>query len=664
MADRNVPRHRPYEEGRWESQVVSADSTTRKPHSHHYRPYQPPPPRHRAPSEPARRAEPERKPERARRAPREVAPGKVGRRSALLALGTLIAGTAATRTQQGGRVVDWVLGRSQTAGGGAGTGAGIVPDRPSGQQPSTVRTYTEQNESYMGSKAGDALKKNAPAGGRRFSSPAIAANATKVTVDTVLSNDPARHLASRLTFGPTPKVIAEINQLGIDEWIEVQLAPERIAETPAEKKLAELTTLGMTIPQLRAARADLESKGIRADEQAVQATIARQIWSDRQLFEVMVAFWNDFLHVPAFYEGSQVQRASFDRDVIRRYALDNYPDMLVAANQHPALLTYLGQSASTKDRVNENLARENLEQFSVGVDGGYTENDVRQAALLQTGHGVKDDQYAYRSGDHHVGPVKIMGFSHPNGSAAGGERAAEEYLRFLASHPATARAIAASLATRFVSDTPPKSLVDRLAKSYTVNRGRIKPVLMELLSSSEFWASVGQKVRRPLEYVVATYRALGVSPETPAGYQPGPDSGGRTPFVDGLRQLQQKLEELGQYPMGSPTPGGYPDVFVAWTSAGSIVNCWNEAGDAIVGRRSMFTYVKPEQLAGATPATAGPYLEALTKRLVFQSISIRERVLILGIAGLTPDTPVDPTLNGAIVPIARAILASPQHHLR
>jgi uncharacterized protein (DUF1800 family) len=396
----------------------------------------------------------------------------------------------------------------------------------------------------------------------------------------------------------------------------------------------------------------------------VQATIARQIWSDRQLFEVMVAFWNDFLHVPAFYEGSQVQRASFDRDVIRRYALDNYPDMLVAANQHPALLTYLGQNASTKDRVNENLARENLEQFSVGVDGGYTENDVRQAALLQTGHGVKDDQYAYRSGDHHVGPVKIMGFSHPNGSAAGGERATEEYLRFLANHPATARAIASSLATRFVSDTPPKSLVDRLAKSYTVNRGRIKPVLMELLSSSEFWASVGQKVRRPLEYVVATYRALGVSPDTPAGYQPGPDSGGRTPFADGLRQLQRKLEELGQYPMGSPTPGGYPDVFVAWTSAGSIVGCWNEAGDAIVGQRAMFTYVKPEQLAGAAPATAGPYLEALAKRLVFQPVSIRERVLILGIAGLTPDTPVDPTLNGAIVPIARAILASPQHHLR
>jgi uncharacterized protein (DUF1800 family) len=368
--------------------------------------------------------------------------------------------------------------------------------------------------------------------------------------------------------------------------------------------------------------------------------------------------------VPAFYEGSQVQRASFDRDVIRRYALDNYPDMLVAANQHPALLTYLGQNASTKDRVNENLARENLEQFSVGVDGGYTENDVRQAALLQTGHGVKDDQYAYRSGDHHVGPVKIMGFSHPNGSAAGGERATEEYLRFLANHPATARAIASSLATRFVSDTPPKSLVDRLAKSYTVNRGRIKPVLMELLSSSEFWASVGQKVRRPLEYVVATYRALGVSPDTPAGYQPGPDSGGRTPFADGLRQLQRKLEELGQYPMGSPTPGGYPDVFVAWTSAGSIVGCWNEAGDAIVGQRAMFTYVKPEQLAGAAPATAGPYLEALAKRLVFQPVSIRERVLILGIAGLTPDTPVDPTLNGAIVPIARAILASPQHHLR
>ena len=109
---------------------------------------------------------------------------------------------------------------------------------------------------------------------------------------------------------------------------------------------------------------------------------------------------------------------SFDRDVIRKHALGNYPDMLVAANRHPALLIYLNQNQSRKDAVNENLARENLELYSVGVDGGYTEKDVRQAALLQTGRGIRDDKYVYRPDQHYVGQVKIMGFTHANSSTA------------------------------------------------------------------------------------------------------------------------------------------------------------------------------------------------------------------------------------------------------
>ncbi|MEJ3747339.1 DUF1800 domain-containing protein [Actinomycetes bacterium KLBMP 9797] len=587
----------------------------------------------------------------------------MGRRGALVALATLIAGTAAARTPPGSRFVNWVIGQVQPPDSFAGNGADATPDRPAGQQPSTVRTYTEENESYMASTAGDALKRNVPAGGRRFSSPAIAARATKVTVETVLSNDPARHLASRLTFGPTPKVIDDINKLGIDEWIEMQLAPEQIPATEAEQRLAtDLATLDMSIPDLRKARADLEAKGVRADEEYVLATIARQIWSDRQLFEVMVDFWNDFLHVPAFFDGSQVRRASFDRDVIRRYALDNYPDMLVAAHRHPAFLSYLDGTSSTKDTVNENLARETLEQYTVGVDGDYTEKDVRQAGLLLTGLGVEDDQYVYRGDRHYVGPVKVMGFNHENGSAAGGERAVEEYVRYLANHAATARAVATHLAIRFVSDTPPESLVERVARSYTVNRGRIKPVLLELLSSSEFWAAVGQKVRRPMEYVAATYRTLGVSPRTPAGFTPADRN--RTPLVEGLQQIRRKLEELGHFPTGAPASNGYPDVFVAWSSAGSMVNCWNEAADAIAGARPMFTYNKPEQLAGAPPAAAGAYVNALAERLVYQSLSDRERDLILSVAGLRAGDQTDPTFGGAVVAVVRTILASPQHHLR
>ncbi|MGC1212222.1 MAG: DUF1800 domain-containing protein, partial [Micromonospora sp.] len=554
-------------------------------------------------------------------------PGRrLGRRRALVALGgaAVVAGGAALAMSPQVRGLFDDEGAAGDATGSAVTDGTAA--RPSGRQPSTVRTYTEQNESYMGSRAGAALKKNSPTGGRVFAGPAAAAAATRVTVRTVLAKDPIRHLASRATFGATPKVLADIRRLGIDGWIRRQLDPEKIAPTKAELKLAELPTLAMTPQQLRDRRDQLNERGAQPEKETVDAAIARQIWSDRQLYEVMVDFWNDFLHVAADFDGGEVYRNSFDRDVIRRHALGSYPDMLVAANKHPALLLYLNQNDSRADAVNENLARENLELYSVGVDGGYTEKDVRQAALLETGRGVDDGRYVFRPERHYLGKVKILGFTHPNTSAEKADAVIDRYIRHLALHPSTARYVARSLATRFVSDTPPKSLVDRLAKTYTASQGLIKPVLMTLFSSSEFWAAVGQKVRRPMEYLVATYRTLGVRPEASPGFE---GDGRRTPYALGLRQIHDKLRELGQYPMGQPTPDGYPDVYVAWTSAGTMVNGWNEAADLLAGWRTWFTYPRPERLVADPPATAGAYLDALAKRLVHQKLSARERALVL-----------------------------------
>jgi len=589
------------------------------------------------------------------------------RRRALIALGgaaAVVAGGAAlTLSSQGRDLVDSLLGGGDGVDTTAAQLNNAISNSPAGQQPSTVRTYTEQNESYMGSKAGNALRKNSPTTGKLYATPSAAAANTKVTVKTVLAKDPVRHLASRATFGATPTVLRDIRTMGIDKWIRTQLEPEKIAPTPAELKLAELSTLRMSIQELRQNRDAMNEKGIHADQEVIDAAVGRMIWSDRQLFEVMVDFWNDFLHVGPFFDGSDTVRASFDRDVIRKHALGNYADMLVAANKHPALLIYLNQNQSTKDNVNENLARENLELYSVGVDGGYTEKDVKQAALLQTGRGVRDGQYVYQPERHHVGPVKIMGFSHRNDSAEGGEAAGDAYFRYLATHKSTARYIAMNLATRFISDTPPRTVVDRLAKTYEANRGAIKPVLMTLFCSSEFWAAVGQKVRRPMEYLVATYRTLGVSPNPSPGYEQGNKN--RTPFAEGLRQIRNKMEDLGQFPTGQPTPNGYPDIFVAWTSAGTMINGWNEAMSIVNGSRRMFSYLKPEQFAGTKPpATAGAYVDALAKRLVHQTLSAREKAAILQIAGVDADARVDASFNGALTSVVRALLASPQHHLR
>ena len=192
-------------------------------------------------------------------------------------------------------------------------------------------------------------------------------------------------------------MIADIKRMGIDAWIRAAAGPgEDRARARRELKLAELPTLKLSPQQLRDQRDQLNEQGAQPEREMVDATIARQIWSERQLFEVMVDFWNDFLHVAADFDGGEVYRNSFDRDVVRKHALGSYPEMLVAANKHPALLIYLNQKDSRKDAINENLARENLELYSVGVDGGYTEQDVRQAAMLQTGRGVDDGKYVFR----------------------------------------------------------------------------------------------------------------------------------------------------------------------------------------------------------------------------------------------------------------------------
>ncbi|MEU8025190.1 MULTISPECIES: DUF1800 family protein [Micromonospora] len=704
MADQNVPPRRPRDDRAWDGrQDPSPDAYREHGPSTAYGPtgHEPGhPPYHQAPypagPQPGRPqsayptvAGPGHDP--ARRGPRWVGPDglggptgpggpglpnldddgdpgrRVGRRRALAAIGgtaAVVAGGAAlAMTPQVRGLFD--LGGDAPIGDATGT---TVTDgssvRPGGQQPSTVRTYTEQNESYMGSRAGAALKRNTPTGGRTFPGPAAAAEATEVTVKTVLAKDPVRHLASRATFGATPKLLADIRRMGIDAWVREQLEPEKIAPSAAELKLSELPTLKLSPQQLRDQRDALNERGAQPERELVDATIARQIWSERQLFEVMVDFWNDFLHVAADFDGGEVYRASFDTDVVRRHALGSYPEMLVAANKHPALLLYLNQNDSRADAVNENLARENLELYSVGVDGGYTEKDVRQAALLQTGRGVNDGTYVFRPERHYLGKVKILGFTHANNSddPKKADAAIDAYIAYIALHPSTAKYVAQSLATRFVSDTPPKSLVDRLAKTYAANKGMIKPMLMTLFSSSEFWASVGQKVRRPMEYLVATYRTLGVSPQASPAFEQRDSR--RTAFAQGLRQVQDKMRELGQYPMGQPTPDGYPDVYVAWTSAGTMVNGWNEAGELIGGRRTQFTYTPPEKLVAKPPATAGAYVDALAQRLVHQKLSARERELILDVAGVPAGTRVDATFDGAVAAVARAILASPQHHLR
>jgi uncharacterized protein (DUF1800 family) len=283
--------------------------------------------------------------------------------------------------------------------------------------------------------------------------------------------------------------------------------------------------------------------------------------------------------------------------------------MLNAAARHPAMLRVLDNADSRKKAPNENYGRELLELHTVGA-GAYTEADVTMSALALTGLSVDSESglYSYKPQRRYVGALKVMGWSHANTSPEGGDAVATSYLTYLATHPATAKRIATKLCIRYVSDTPPATLVTKLAQVYTANNTAIAPVLRALFLSPEFAASIGKKVRTPYEDALASCRVLGLGPE------PVPAD----PSKADLRGLLWLTGTFGQAPMGWPAPNGYPDVAGALGGASSQLNRWNfHLG--LTGGWTLKAMPRPalSTLVPATrPATYGALVEALAARLL------------------------------------------------
>ncbi len=216
---------------------------------------------------------------------------------------------------------------------------------------------------------------------------------------------------------------------------------------------------------------------------------------------------------------------------------------------------------------------------------------MRQSALILTGLSTDGEsgEYEYKYWRHHVGPLTVMGFSTANATAEGGEAVAMAYLSYLAHHGATARQLATKLAVRFVSDSPPGVLIDRLAAAYLVSDTAIRPVLQRLFTSPEFAASAGLKTRRPYEDLVAGLRAVGMQP---------PAEG-----TDGLNLLTWVAGELGQPPLGWHPPDGYPDVTAAWASPSGALARWN-VHTAIGDRWYDEDLVQPDVMEWTVPLPA------------------------------------------------------------
>ena len=398
------------------------------------------------------------------------------------------------------------------------------------------------------------------------------------------------HLLARTTYGATPALRAEVARVGMATWLARQLAPTGLPDPEGDAVLAAYPLLAMSPKEIKDLRERRQGAHIDAPADLQAAHVGRAMVSSRQLFEVMVGFWSDHFTVPVTAQGADVVRADYDATVIRRHALGRFEDLLVAVANHPAMMLYLNLSGSTRRMPNENFARELLELHTVGVDGGYGEGDVKQAARLLTGMRVEDDlSVRYHPNDHDVGTVKVMGFTTSNRTRAGGPVVARALYRYLAHHPSTARFLATKLARRFVVDDPPAALVQRLAAVYLANDTRIVPVLVALFRSPEFGAAAGHKLRRPMELVVAAGRALGV--------RPGSDP-------DGLRDLARTLDDVGHAPFRWTTPNGYPDVAAAWQSAGQALGQWRIMARFLSGRDEHGVGVKDPTTLLTAPASA------------------------------------------------------------
>jgi uncharacterized protein (DUF1800 family) len=292
------------------------------------------------------------------------------------------------------------------------------------------------------------------------------------------------------------------------------------------------------------------------------ARLQRAMIADCGFVERLVVFWSNHFCISASKGGlARMWAGSFEREAIRPYVLGRFGDMLKAVEQHPAMLFFLDNQQSLgpesragqnrKRGLNENLAREIMELHTLGVDGGYSQDDVTSLARIITGWTYAGRQgqlgtpgsFVFNANAHQPGAQRLMGKSYENTGVAQGEAA----LADLARHPSTAKFIAAKFARHFVADDPPPGLVARLQDVFLKSDGDLTALALALLHSNEAWQTPMTKVRSPYEFLVAIGRLLGRIPEDPSRYLGG-------------------LNVLGQ-PLWSPAgPNGFPDSNAAWAA--------------------------------------------------------------------------------------------------
>ena len=408
-------------------------------------------------------------------------------------------------------------------------------------------------------------------------------------------------------------------------------------------------------PQLSPEALAMRQEAASVLQNLMQARIIRAVDSERQLNEVLVDFWFNHFNVYAQKGAVSEYLNEYERDAIRPYVLGNFRDMLGAVAHSPAMLFYLDNfqsvdpQMSTREQdqrtklieqrmnnpraritpqqreqamtrleqakknmprgINENYARELMELHTLGVDGGYTQKDVQEMARVFTGWTIDQPRgggrFVFKPEWHDPNSKTILGQTISGHSGIDGMREGERALDILAMHPKTAHHIAYQLSQRFVSDTPPDSLVDRVANVYLKTKGNLRDVTRAILESPEFFSveAYNAKVKTPLDFVVSAARVTGATVINAA------------PLVQALRN------NFGMPLYGCQPPTGYSATADAWVNTGALLARMN-FGLSIVTNQQRAIRVNTAALAPDTgEATRNTLIDAVLAGRISPSTS-------------------------------------------
>jgi uncharacterized protein (DUF1800 family) len=471
---------------------------------------------------------------------------------------------------------------------------------------------------WAGPRTGDAWSYSSPPPGGNEKNASPANFAGKLPIHELNEEEAILHALNRLGFGARPGLVEQIEKTGLENWIQAQLHPENIGDPMVDAHLAQLPALplnaaalldqyppqdiaakrlGMKVEDYQKHLQDLAKQlgGINSlpfkdpneiVNDVMQAKMIRAVYSERQLAEQLSDFWFNHFNIFIYKDTDRWYLIPYERDAIRPHVLGKFRDLLEATAKSPAMLFYLDNSSSAdphafdrlrqhpvharpgeklpplggKRGLNENYGRELMELHTLGVDGGYKQEDVIAVARAFTGWTIESPRenpvFYFDERIHDPDPKRVLG----KNIKAGGIKDGEQVLGLLVKNKHTARHISQQLAEHFVSDDPPPALVARMAKTFEKSKGDIRAVMTTMIYSPEFWsrAAFRAKVKTPFELVASTARALGAD-------------------VDQPLQLAQWVSRIGEPLYQCLTPNGYSDKAAAWVSTGALLNRVNFA---------------------------------------------------------------------------------------